>query len=68
MDPEDDPLLLHVEVLDGDLDADGDGVKDKISQEDFAANARFLINKVRGVAFTLRHEFGCVCVCVFGFS
>lgn len=46
MDPEDDPLLLHVEVLDGELDADGDGIKDKISQEDFSANARFLINKV----------------------
>jgi len=46
MEPDDDPLLLHVEVLDGNVDADGDGVRDIISQDEFQFNARLLINKI----------------------
>ena len=51
MDPDDDPLLLHAEILDGDSDADedldGDGIGDQvINEQDFIMNARFLLNKV----------------------
>lgn len=51
MHPEDDPLLSHIEVLDGDADADGNPVTQpekakKIDPQAFEMHARLLINKV----------------------
>lgn len=45
MDPDDDPLLLHVEVLDG--EAEGDDEEGQRDHDDiFQHNARLLINKI----------------------